>query len=152
MFRSPRHRHVRPSILGGMLLALAAAPALEAQAVEAMDFPRQILEWYLAGEGERVWEYAGESFRSLAETPEGMGEAGTELTAMMGAPREILDEQVFPHPDGEGHQVYVRTLAHAEVPELFWIVIFEPGERRVQMIMPQPRQTVTTLFPGVRVP
>lgn len=152
MFRSRRARYVRPALLGGMLLGLAAAPALQAQADDAMAFPRQVLEWFLAGEGERVWEHAGDVFRTLAESPAAMSEAGSEIAATMGAPTGVLDEQMFPHPEDEGHHVFVRTLAHAEVPELFWVVIFSPSERRVQMIMAQPRQTVRVMFPEVRVP
>lgn len=51
-----------------------------------------------------------------------------------------------------GQQVYVRTAAHAQAPELFWIVIFSPAERRVLMIMPQFRQTIRSLFPRARLP
>jgi hypothetical protein len=152
MFRSPHPQRFRPSVLGGLLLASFGAPALHAQSADEMAFPRQILEWYLAGEGEKVWEHASPAFRTLVETPANMSEAGREILAAMGAQTGILDEQMFPHPEGGGHQVYVRTLVHAQVPEMFWIVIFSPSEQLLQTIMPQPRQAVRVLFPEVRVP
>jgi hypothetical protein len=137
-----------------LLLVLAAPPVLEGQDTDgdAMAFPRQILDWYLAGEGDRVWEYAGETMRTLAESPAGLTEAGAEITEMMGARTGVLDEQIFEHPEGGGWHVYVGTLSHAQVPEMFWIVIFSPTERQIQMILPQPRQTILGLFPQVRVP
>jgi len=142
------------TLLAGILLAFVGPQAVAAQIPDGdpMAFPRQILDWYLAGDDARVWEYAGETLRAFAESPEGMSEAGEELTGMMGARTGVLGEQMFPHPEGRGRQVYVHTLSHAQVPEMFWIVIFSPTERRVEMIMPQPRQTVAGLFPQVRVP
>jgi hypothetical protein len=152
MFVSRRdHRFCAvPSI--GILLVLVLAPVLEAQETDRMVFPRQVLEWYIGGEGDRVWELADESFRALAEDPEGMSEAGRELVSALGAQTAVLDEQMFAHPEGGGHQVYVRTASHAEAPEMFWIVIFSPAERRVLMIMPQFRQTIRSLFPEARLP
>jgi hypothetical protein len=143
----------RPPLFVALLLVVAAPPALEAQATDgdAMAFPRQILEWYLAGEGHRVWEHAGETMRTLAGSPEGLSEAGAEITEMMGARTGVLDEQMFEHPEGGGWHVYVRTLSHEQVPEMFWIVIFSPAERQIQMVMPQPRQTIVGMFPQVRV-
>lgn len=100
----------------------------------------------------RVWDHADESFRALAGDPEGMSEAGREILSALGAETAVLDEQVFAHPEGGGQQVYVRTAAHAQAPELFWIVIFSPAERRVVMIMPQFRQTIRSRFPEAHLP
>jgi hypothetical protein len=64
----------------------------------------------------------------------------------------MLNEQLFDHPEGGGAQVHVRAVRHSQVPEMFWIVTYFPADRTVQMIMPQPRQTIRTLFPEVQLP
>lgn len=138
----------------GIVLSILAAPPLQAQASsdEAMAFPSQVLAWYLAGDAERVWAHAGPMMRELSESPNGLRGAAAELSTAMGAETGVLGEQLFDHPEGGGAQVYVRAARHSQVPEIFWIVIFFPADRQVQMIMPQPRQTIRTLFPQVRLP
>lgn len=138
----------------GMLLPLFTAPALEAQtgSGDAMAFPRQVLTWYLAGEADQVWKHADGPLRELAGSPAGLKQAATEISSDLGPHTAVLKEQVFPHPEGGGWHVFVRALRHAQVPEMFWIVIFSPAEQKVQMIMAQPRQTIRTLFPQVILP
>ncbi len=138
----------------GILLSIFASPPLQAQASadEAMTFPRQVLAWYLAGDAERVWAHAGPMMREMAESPNGLREAAAEISATMGSETGVLEEQRFDHPEGGGAQVYVRAARHLEVPEIFWVVIFFPADQKVQMIMPQPRQTIRTLFPQVKLP
>jgi hypothetical protein len=154
MLRSRLLSPLAPSCGLGLMLCLLAASPLHAQpgSADGMAFPRQALEWYLSGEGGLVWEHAGEMMRALAESPAGMSEAGREITEMMGPITGVLGEQMFPHPEDAGWQVYVRTARHAEVPEMNWIVIFRPRDSEIQMIMPQPRQTIQVLFPEVRLP
>jgi hypothetical protein len=138
-----------------LLLSLLAAPAaLQAQAApgDTMAFPRQVLTWYLAGDADRVWPLAGETLRELAESPRRMKEDAAEIIESMGPRTGVISEQMFAHPEGGGWQVYVQALRHERAPEMFWIVIFSPAKEQVQMIMAQPRQTVRTLFPQVKLP
>jgi hypothetical protein len=139
-------------VSSGFLLLFV--PALHAQESlgEAAAFPRQMLTWYLGGEAERVWEHAGPMLRELAGSAQGLREASEEIVGGMGPETRVLKEQLFDHPEGGGAKVYVRAVRHANVPEMFWIVTFFPAERKVQMIMPQPRQTVRALFPQVELP
>ena len=138
----------------GIVLSILTAPLLQAKASsgEAMTFPRQVLAWYLAGDSERVWAHAGLMMREMWENPNGLRGAAAEISTTMGSETGVLGEQLFDHPEGGGAQVYVRAARHSEVPEIFWIVIFLPADKKVQMIMPQPRQTIRTLFPQVKLP
>jgi hypothetical protein len=138
----------------GILLSILTAPPLQAQASsgEAMTFPRQILAWYLAGDAERVWAHAGPMMHEMAESPNGLRGAAAEFSTTIGSETGVLGEQLVDHPEGGGAQVYVRAARHSEVPEIFWVVIFFPADKKVQMIMPQPRQTIRTLFPQVKLP
>lgn len=148
-------RSGRPGILFlGIALSLLAAPPLQAQdpSVEAMAFPRQILTSYLAGDADRVWGHAAPMMREMWQSPAGLRQTAAEITGAMGAETGLLAEQLFDHPEGGGAKVYVRASRHAQAPEMFWVVIFFPAERKVQMIMPQPRQTIRSLFPQVRLP
>lgn len=135
------------------ILPLVAAPALEAQAGsgEGMAFPRQALEWYLAGEGALVWEHAGTMMRELSESPAMMSEAARDITEAMGPITGVLGEQMFTHPEDADWRVYVRTVRHAEAPEIYWIVIFRPRDSEIGIIAAQPRQTMQVLFPDVRL-
>jgi hypothetical protein len=144
----------RATLCLGILLWILAALPLQAQASsgEAMTFPRQVLAWYLAGDSERVWAHAGPMMREMAESPNGLRGAAAEISTTMGSETGVLGEQLFDHPEGGGAQVYVRAARHSEVPEIFWVVIFFPADKKVQMIMPQPRQTIRTLFPQVKLP
>jgi hypothetical protein len=145
--------HSRDLFLGLVLLLLAAAP-LEAQASsdDAMAFPREVLASYLAGDAESVWAHAGPMIRELWETPDGLRGTAEEISTSLGTETDVLGEQLFDHPEGGGAQVYVRAARYSQVSELFWIVIFFPADSTVQMIMPQPRQTIRTLFPEVTLP
>lgn len=142
-------------LLAGMFLAtLGVQQPLQAQALpgDEMTFPREVLSWFFAGDAQRVWQHAGPTMRELAGSAEGLREDAAEISASLGAETGVFGEQLFEHPEGGGAQVYVRALRHAHVPEIFWIVIFSPAERQVQVIMAQPRQTIRTLFPQVRLP
>jgi hypothetical protein len=144
----------RLSLHVAVVVAIVGVSPLQAQtpSADAMAFPRQVLAWYLAGEAQQVWSHAGPMLRELSESPDGLREAAAEITDSMGPEVAVLGEQLFAHPEGGGMQVYVRTVRHSQVPELFWIVTFSPANRQVQMIMPQPRQTIRSLFPQVKVP
>jgi hypothetical protein len=153
----PRSRdlpRLAASLLAVVLLPLLLAPRLEAQGApsDGMAFPRELLASYLAGDAERVWEHAGPAMREMAESANGLREAASEISDAMGDEAAVLAEQLFDHPDGGGWQVYVRAVRHTQVPEIFWIVIFRPADRQLQMIMPQPRQTIRALFPQVGLP
>ena len=140
-------------LAAGALLFVFAIP-LQAQDLSgnAMAFPRDVLSAYLAGDAETVWKHAGEGLRSMTESPQGLRQASAELRETMGPETAMLSEQLFDHPEGGGMKVYVRGVQHAEVPEMYWIVIFSPTEQKVAMIMPQPRQTIRSLFPEVTLP
>jgi hypothetical protein len=141
------------SLLCAALLALAGLHLAAADArADGMDFPRNALSWYFSGDAEKLWPHLGPTLREMAEDVEGLREASEDFGETMGRELAVLDEQLFDHPDGDGWQVYVRAVQHAEVGELFWLVIFSPAEREVGMIMPQPRQSVQILFPQVRLP
>jgi hypothetical protein len=141
-------------VFAGILLSLHAAGPITAQGTPgaAASFPQEVLTWFLAGDADRVWEHVGPTMRELSGGVQGLRESSAEITAELGPETAILSEQVFEHPEGGGWHVYVRAARHAQVPELFWIVIFSPAERQVQMITAQPRQTIRTLFPQVRLP
>jgi hypothetical protein len=140
----------RALLLTGVLLASIAGPASRAQ--DAMTFPRNVLTWYLQGDTDRVWDRAGPMLREMAERPETLAAAAAEILGALGAETAVLSEQLFDHPEGGGAQVYVRASRHSQAPEMFWIVIFWPSEAQVLTIMPQPRQTIRTLFPQVTLP
>jgi hypothetical protein len=142
------------ALLCAALLTLAglyAAVAADAPD-DAMDFPRNVLTWYLSGDAEQLWPHAGPVLRELAEDLEGLREAAEDIEEMMGPQTALLDEQIFDHPEGGGWRVYVGTLRHARAGEMFWVVIFSPAQREVQMIMPQTRHTIQTFFPQTRLP
>jgi len=69
------------------------APAPEAQSTDgdSMAFPRQLLEWYLAGEGHGVWEHADETIRTLAGSAGGLSETRAKITETMGVRTGVLD-------------------------------------------------------------
>jgi hypothetical protein len=147
-------RQRTPLYVVGIVVSVLAAPLLQAQNPDgdAMAFPRGALTAYLAADAEKVWQHAGPTLREMWESPNGVRMAAEELTSGIGRETGVLDEQLFAHPEDAGWKVYVRTARHAQVPELFWIVIFSPANRQIGMIMPQPRQTIRTLFPEVRLP
>ena len=132
-------------------LLFLAAPSGNAQD-DDMAFPSDALDWYLAGEAERLWEHLGPMMRETPGGAAGLREGSAEIRAGLGAEISVIDEQVFPHPEGEAWSVYVRASRHANAAEMFWIVVFLPSERQIELIMPQPRQTIRTLFPAVRLP
>lgn len=136
----------------GFLSLLVPALHAQDQPGRHVAFPRQVLTWYLAGEADQVWEHAGPMLREISGSVQGLRESAEEISTAMGAEAGVLGEQLFDHPDGGGAQVYVRAVRHTQVPEIFWIVIFFPADRKVQMIMPQPRQTIRSLFPQVQLP
>lgn len=140
-------------LLCAALLAFAGlyVSAAEARA-DGMDFPREALSWYLSADAEKLWPRLGPTLREMVKDLEGLRQGATVIAKDMGRVLAVLDEQVFDHLDGEGWQVYVRTVQHAHVGELFWLVIFSPAEHEVGMIMPQPRQSVQIFFPQVRLP
>ncbi len=150
--------HWRTSLCATLLVVVGGSQAATAAQVQgdAMDFPRTALTWFLTGDAEQLWPHAGAMLRELAEDVDGLREAGEELAGdieeMLGPQTALLDEQVFDHPEGGGMSVYVRTVRHAMVDEFFWVVIFMPQTQQVHMVMPQPRQTIKTLFPPVRLP
>jgi hypothetical protein len=123
-----------------------------AAADEAMEFPRNALTWYLSGDADRLWQHAGPVLRELVQDVDGLRGVAAEIDEMMGPQTALLDEQIFDHPEGAGFRVYVGRLLHAKVSEIFWVVVFHPAKREVGMIIPQPRQTIQTLFPEVRLP
>lgn len=117
-----------------------------------MSFPREALNWYLSGDAERLWPHAGPMLREMAEDVEGLRESAADLGETMGPTLAVLDEQVFDHPDGDGWQVYVRTVRLAEAGEMFWVVTFSPEQWEAGMIMSQSRPTLRTFFPQARLP
>jgi hypothetical protein len=148
-------RSNRASVLfAAAFLAIAPPPPLQAQAAagDALAFPRDMLTSYLGGESQRVWDNAAPALREMFGSAAAMRAAASEISADMGTEEALLSEQRFEHPDGGGAHVYVRAIRHTKVPEIFWIVIFTPADRKVHMIMPQPRQTIRTIFPAVRLP
>jgi hypothetical protein len=149
---------VRINFVASLLFAaafLTAADApLRAQAApgQSADFPRSFLAWYFAGDAERVWAHAAPAMRETVGDERSLRLGLAEMNASIGAETALLSEQEFKHPEGGGMHVYVRVTRHATVPELFWIVIYSPERRQVLTVMPQPRQTIRTLFPQVRLP
>lgn len=135
--------------IGGLLIL--AAPSANAQNAD-MTFPRDALDWYLAGDTERLWEHLGPMMRQTPGGAAGIREGSAEIREALGAETSVIDEQMFPHPEDDNWSVYVRASRHANTPEMFWIVVFLPSEPLIQLIMPQPRQTIRTLFPAVRLP
>ncbi len=118
----------------------------------SMVFPRESLAWFVAGDADKLWARSSPSLRTLMGSAQQMRENSVELQNDMGRETALLSEQQFDHPEGKGARVYVRAARHAVVPELFWVVIYSPAEQQVQMIMAQPRQTIRTLFPQVKLP
>lgn len=133
-------------IAGLHVAAVADAPGNE------LDFPRNVVNWYLSGDAEKLWPHAGEVLRELAEDVEGLREAADDIRQIMGPQTAVLDEQIFDHPEDDGWRIYVRTLRHARADEMFWVVIFSPSTGEIQMIMAHPRRTIQTLFPQARLP
>jgi hypothetical protein len=126
--------------------------ATSAAADDGMDFPRSALNWYMSGDAEQLWPHISPMLREMAEDEEGLREVAADIEETMGRELAVLGEQIFDHPDGGGWQVYVRTVQHADVGEMFWVVIFLPEQNEVGMIITQPRQTIQTFFPQVRLP
>jgi hypothetical protein len=141
-------------LFGAALLMAAHASPLRAQAGpgSSADFPRSFLAWYFAGDAEQVWAHSAPAMREAVGDQRGLRQGLEEMNGNVGAETAMLSEQVFEHPEGGGMHVYVRGVRHANVPELFWIVIYSPEQRQVLTVMPQPRQTIRTLFPQVRLP
>lgn len=139
-----------------IVLVVLAMGSSVAQAADAggdgMEFPRNALNWFLNGDAERLWSHAGPTFREMMQDVEGVRQAGAEIGNSLGREVAVLDEQVIDHPDGEGWQVYVRTVHLAGAGELFWVLIFSPSEREIGMIMPQSRPAIRTFFPEARLP
>lgn len=143
-----------PISLGAALLIFAGLHLVTAADAPdgEMDFPRNVLTWYLSGEAEKLWPHAGEVLRELAYDVEGLREAAVDIREMMGPPTAMLDEQIFDHPEDKNWRIYIRTARHARVEEMFWVVIFSPSTGEVQVIMAHSRQTIQTLFPQARLP
>lgn len=141
-------------LCAAIISAMPSSHQLAAQtnARDGMALPRQVLTWYLTANAEQVWPHAGSTLREMFESPRGLREAGNAILRDMGPEVAVIGEQMFDHPEGGGAKVYVRASRHAQIPEIFWIVIFVPADKKVEMIMPQPRRTIRTLFPQVELP
>ncbi len=144
----------RASLLAVLSVALCVAVPLHAQTGgdATMAFPREMLASFLAGDADKVWERAGPTLREMNGSAKQMRDHSAELRKDMGKEIALISEQAFDHQDGNGAKVYVRAARHEVIPELFWIVIYTPSNRQVEMITMQPRQTIRTLFPQVKLP